>query len=217
MLFPGTSHERLISSRSLALSLFESLARFLPFSRRRSNASTSLSVLVSAKSSSTISSRRRVVRAGMATATNPNGRARAHGAQERYRREEWARRDRPRGRLALRLERSRTELALKAGRTQPQLAERTARRDAMAREEGSKHLLGRRKSTKRRARRDVLELVHSSPVSIRLRSLFDRRYSPHHPRTAAAITQSCSSNAEIMSYMRTSRNCDVGSCGEWIS
>ena len=127
------------------------------------------------------------------------------------------------GRPALRLERSRMELALKAGQTQPQLAERTARRDAMAREEeGSKHLLGRRKYKKRRARRDVLELVHFSPVSIQLRSLFDRRradrrYSPHHPRTAAAITQCCSSNAKIMSCMRTSRSCDVGACGEWIS
>jgi len=36
-------------------------------------------------------------------------------------------------------------------------------------EEGSKDLLGRRKSTKRRARRDVLELVHDSPVSMRCR------------------------------------------------
>ena len=54
---PGTSQERSISSRSLALSLFECFAPFLPFWRWRSNASTSLSALVSAKSSSTMSSR----------------------------------------------------------------------------------------------------------------------------------------------------------------
>jgi hypothetical protein len=54
---PGTSHERSISSRSFALSLFDIFAPFLPFCRRRSNASTSLSALVSAKSSSTMSSR----------------------------------------------------------------------------------------------------------------------------------------------------------------
>ena len=56
-LFPGTSQDRSISSRSLALSFFECFAPFLPFSRQRSNASTSLSALVSARSSSTISSR----------------------------------------------------------------------------------------------------------------------------------------------------------------
>jgi len=57
MLFPGTSQERSISSRSLALSLFEHFAPFLQFSRRRSNASTSLSALVSAESGSAILSR----------------------------------------------------------------------------------------------------------------------------------------------------------------
>jgi len=40
---PGTSHESLISSRSLALSVFGCVAQFLPCSQRRSNASTSLS------------------------------------------------------------------------------------------------------------------------------------------------------------------------------
>jgi len=59
MLFSGTSHDRSISSPSLALTLLECFAPFsgLPFRRRRSNASTSLSALVSTKSSSTMSSR----------------------------------------------------------------------------------------------------------------------------------------------------------------
>jgi hypothetical protein len=54
MLFLGTSHKRSISSHSLTLSLFECFAPFLPFRHRRSNASTSLSVRMSAKSRSTI-------------------------------------------------------------------------------------------------------------------------------------------------------------------
>src|SRR5712691_3462381 len=54
--FLGTSHERSISSRSLALSLFEGFTPFLLFNCWHSNTSTLLSVLGSAKSSSTISS-----------------------------------------------------------------------------------------------------------------------------------------------------------------
>ena len=45
--FPGTSQERSISSRSLALFLFACFAQLLPFSRLRSKASTSLSAPVS--------------------------------------------------------------------------------------------------------------------------------------------------------------------------
>ena len=52
---PGTSQERSISSRSLALCLFEWFAAFLPFSWRRWSVSISPSALVSAKSGLTIS------------------------------------------------------------------------------------------------------------------------------------------------------------------
>ena len=56
MLFPRTSHEHSISSRFLAPSLYDFFAPFLPFGHQYLNASISLSVLMSTKSSSTISS-----------------------------------------------------------------------------------------------------------------------------------------------------------------
>ena len=68
---------------------------------------------------------------GLATGTNPHGRARAKGAQESYQGEERARW----GWVPLQMERSLKGLELKEGRTQPQLAERTARSDGMARGE----------------------------------------------------------------------------------
>ena len=82
--FPGTSHDRSISSRSLALALFECFAPFLPFSRRRSNALASLSVLVSAKVSWMISSRSSSGARGYGHRDEPHGMAQAHGAQDRY-------------------------------------------------------------------------------------------------------------------------------------
>ena len=87
ILFPGTSHERSISSRTRAL-FFERFAPFLPFSRRRPNASTSLSALVLAKSSSTISSQSSSGARGYGQGPIPHGRAQVYEAQERCRHED---------------------------------------------------------------------------------------------------------------------------------
>jgi hypothetical protein len=88
MAFPGTSHERFISWRSLAPSLFEC---FVQFSRRRPKTSTTVSPLVSAKSSPTTSSairrHHRVVGVRMATGTNRQE-GPEHMGKERYRCEE---------------------------------------------------------------------------------------------------------------------------------
>ena len=139
------------------------------------------------------------MRAGMTTGMNPYGRVRAHGAQERYRCEEWARWGRPQGWPPLRLEQSWKQLVHKAGWTRPQLAERRTRRDAMAR--------GRKVASTfsddanpRSGGRGATSLSScvlarfpcgcgrrsSIGVSAHCRRHADRRCSPHHPRIAAA-------------------------------
>ena len=168
------SHDSLISSRSFPLSLFECFAPFLPLSRRRLNASTSLSVLVSAKSNSTISSRSSSGARGYVHEDETHGITRAHGVRDARSRHgggmgrgrggrrydwngfgrSWQRRD---------------------GRSR---SRQNGRRGVMGWKEvkrGRKHLLGRHRSTERRARRDVALVVSPSPICMQLRSLFNRR------------------------------------------
>jgi len=147
MPFPGTPHERSILSRSFALSLFERFAPFLPFSPQRSSVSTSLTALVSSKSSSTMPSRLQSGACEYGHRDEPLEKVRAStrvagevpirgagtvGTGEGQAWEQaW---------LPLRLGRSRKELAYKGGRMQPQLEESTARGDAVARWRGRKNL-----------------------------------------------------------------------------
>ena len=204
------SHDSSISSRPFALSLFECFAPFLPFSRRRLNASTSLSVLVSAKSNSTVSSRSSSGARGYAHEDETHGMARAHGVRDaRSRHGEgmgWGRGGRRYDWNGLGRSWQRRD-----GRSRSQ---QNGRRGVMGWKgvrRGRKHLLGRNRSTERRARRDVAELVCPSPICMQLRSLFNRRVrrmrivaARHISLVSALLVQlgGIPSSAEIASCMR---------------